>query len=87
MAGASFLRDKDVPPAPPSAERLEAEAISRLHFLLPRLSDKLRDVFVLCALEERSYEETAAVLAIPVGTVRSRLNKARLTLRQLYFEA
>lgn len=42
-----------------------------------------RDALVLYVWEELSYEEIAAALDIPVGTVRSRLNRARLTLREL----
>lgn len=42
-----------------------------------------RDVVVLIAWEELSYDEVAAALAIPVGTVRSRLNRARRTLSEL----
>ena len=48
---------------------------------LPELKQKFRDVITLCSLEGRSYEEAAAILEIPVGTVRSRLNTARLQLR------
>ena len=36
-----------------------------------------RDAVVLCDLEERSYEEAAQVMGCPVGTVRSRLHRAR----------
>jgi RNA polymerase sigma-70 factor (ECF subfamily) len=36
-----------------------------------------RDAVVLCDLEERSYEEAARVMGCPVGTVRSRLHRAR----------
>jgi RNA polymerase sigma-70 factor (ECF subfamily) len=42
-----------------------------------------RDVVVLIAWEELSYEEVATALDIPLGTVRSRLNRARRTLREL----
>ena len=42
-----------------------------------------RDVVVLVAWEELTYEEVAAALDIPLGTVRSRLNRARQTLREL----
>ena len=42
-----------------------------------------RDVVVLVAWEELTYEEVAAALDIPVGTVRSRLNRARTRLREL----
>jgi RNA polymerase sigma-70 factor (ECF subfamily) len=47
---------------------------------IDRLPEKLRVVVVLCALEEMGAPEAAAVLDIPVGTVRSRLHLARKRL-------
>jgi RNA polymerase sigma-70 factor (ECF subfamily) len=41
-----------------------------------------RDVLLLYAWEELSYEHVAAALDIPIGTVRSRLNRARKRLRE-----
>jgi RNA polymerase sigma factor (sigma-70 family) len=41
-----------------------------------------RDVLLLIAWEQLSYDETAAALQIPVGTVRSRLSRARARLRE-----
>ena len=38
---------------------------------------------MLVALGELTYQETADVLAIPVGSVRSRIHRARATLREL----
>lgn len=46
------------------------------------LEEELRFVVVLRDLEQLSYEEVAAALEIPVGTVRSRLHRARDVLRQ-----
>ena len=65
-------------------ERLDARS-SRAALLdaLASLPQRDRDIVVLIAWEELSYEEAAAALAIPVGTVRSRLNRARRTLREL----
>ena len=58
--------------------------------LWPHVADALaglpegeRDALLLDAWEELSYDEIATALDIPVGTVRSRLNRARRTLREL----
>jgi RNA polymerase sigma-70 factor (ECF subfamily) len=65
-------------------ERVAAQALGgRLLDALASLPERDRDVLVLVAWEELSYEEIAAALDIPVGTVRSRLNRARRTLREL----
>ena len=44
------------------------------------LPERYRDVVILCDLEERSYEEVAKLIGRPVGTVRSRLHRARALL-------
>ena len=49
---------------------------------LSRLPVEQREVLVLAAVEEMRYEEIAAVLSIPVGTVMSRLSRAREKLRR-----
>ena len=49
---------------------------------LGRLPADQREVLVLAAVEEMRYEEIAKVLAIPVGTVMSRLSRAREKLRR-----
>ena len=49
---------------------------------LSRLPPEQREVLVLAAVEEMRYEEIASVLAIPVGTVMSRLSRAREKLRR-----
>ena len=45
-----------------------------------RLPDHYREPITLCDLEGKSYSEAAALLECPVGTVRSRLNRARSIL-------
>jgi RNA polymerase sigma-70 factor (ECF subfamily) len=40
-----------------------------------------REILLLCEVEEMSYQEIAETLAIPIGTVMSRLSRARKTLR------
>ncbi|MAF47049.1 MAG: sigma-70 family RNA polymerase sigma factor [Rhodospirillales bacterium] len=49
---------------------------------LGELPDDQRHVILLVGLEDMSYQETADVLEIPVGTVMSRLARARAKLRQ-----
>ena len=50
---------------------------------LNQLAQEQRQVILLVGLEEFSYVETAAILNIPVGTVRSRLSRGRDQLRRL----
>jgi RNA polymerase sigma-70 factor (ECF subfamily) len=48
-----------------------------------RLPAEERDALILYVWEDLSYEEIASALDVPVGTVRSRLNRARMSLRDL----
>jgi RNA polymerase sigma-70 factor (ECF subfamily) len=48
---------------------------------LARLPVPYREVLLLCEFEEMSYQEISATLAIPMGTVMSRLSRARRALR------
>jgi RNA polymerase sigma-70 factor (ECF subfamily) len=60
------------------AEQVTAQAMGKLlGIALAGLADADRDVLLLIAWEGLAYDEVAAALAIPVGTVRSRLNRAR----------
>jgi RNA polymerase sigma-70 factor (ECF subfamily) len=49
---------------------------------MARLSEEYRTVVALVDLEERSYADAAAILQVPVGTVRSRLFRARRLLQE-----
>lgn len=66
-----------------SPERLseQRQMISAFREALAKLSQEHRDVLVLCSLEGKSYDEVASILSVPTGTVRSRLNKARLLMK------
>ena len=50
---------------------------------LERLPVPYREVILLCDVEEMSYREIAETLAIPAGTVMSRLSRARKAMREL----
>ncbi len=58
-------------------ELINAESLAALQVSLRELPELYRDAVVLCDLEEKSYEEAARVMGCPVGTVRSRLHRAR----------
>lgn len=49
------------------------------------LSEEQRSVLLLIGVEDLSYEEAARVLAVPIGTVMSRLSRGRERLRQLMY--
>ena len=49
---------------------------------IDQLPTKMREVFLLCDLDGNSYEETAELVGCPVGTVRSRLHRARHMLQE-----
>ena len=51
--------------------------------VLKRLPQREQDVVALCVWTGLTYEEAAAALGVPVGTVRSRLSRARARLREL----
>jgi RNA polymerase sigma-70 factor (ECF subfamily) len=67
--------------ADPSDEAERSEREAALHRAIAELADDRRIVVVLCDLEGLSYDEIAATLGVPVGTVRSRLHRARLDLK------
>jgi RNA polymerase sigma-70 factor (ECF subfamily) len=67
----------------PAELLLRREAVSAVRAGLDELPPVLREVVILCAFEEMSYEEAAQVLAVPVGTVRSRLHRAKARLAGL----
>ena len=59
--------------------RIDAETVRRAIDELPLV---FREVLLLCDVEEMSYREIAEALAIPVGTVTSRLMRARRKVRE-----
>ena len=62
-------------------ERGEDEAL--VHTALAQLSDEHRDVLVMKEIDGMKYEEIAEILGVPIGTIRSRLHRARLELRDV----
>ena len=75
------IPDKGVPPDA-GVERRETQ--ETVHLALQRLSPDLREAVILRDLQDMDYREIAAVLRVPEGTVKSRINRGRAELaRQL----
>jgi RNA polymerase sigma factor (sigma-70 family) len=67
-----------------SARALDARVLfSRVADAIEALPDGEREALLLFAWEELSYQGVAEALELPIGTVRSRLNRARARLREL----
>jgi len=77
------LPDEDEPdPSADASERLAtATDLLQLRTAIASLKEQFREVLVLRELEGLSYEEIATIAQIPLGTVMSRLNRARRMLK------
>ena len=64
----------------PLDDLTRAETIENVRKAVLSLPERYREVVVLCELQELSYGETAQVLGCAIGTVRSRLHRARALL-------
>lgn len=68
--------------APTPGEMLEqSQHVRFLQEAMAELPQSMQEILLLVAVDELSYEEAAVMLTIPVGTVRSRLSRARTALR------
>ena len=75
--------DRVLPPAPGADVALAAEALpDHVQDALRQLPDEYRAAVVLCDVVGLSYEEIGESLAVPVGTVRSRIHRGRALLRK-----
>jgi RNA polymerase sigma-70 factor (ECF subfamily) len=61
----------------PFADLTRSETVDLVRRAVLALPEHYREVVALCSLGEMSYEQAAEVIGCPVGTVRSRLNRAR----------
>ena len=80
-ATATLPLEDDMPDAPVRASQADMLEVRDIDSALRRLPIEQRTVILLVALEHMSYQETATTLGIPIGTVMSRLARARERLR------
>jgi RNA polymerase sigma-70 factor, ECF subfamily len=75
--------DETLPELPTREHQGDALELRDLTRSLAQLPDEQREVLLLVSLEDLSYEDAAKVLAVPIGTVMSRLSRGRERLRAL----
>jgi RNA polymerase sigma-70 factor (ECF subfamily) len=61
----------------------DKERATTLNHAIQQLPDYQRAMVVMYHLEQKAYEEIAEILQVPIGTVKSRLNRARLALKEI----
>jgi RNA polymerase sigma-70 factor, ECF subfamily len=66
----------------PEATAVSRSGIVRIHRLIDTLPEELRQPLVLSTLEEMTSAQIGAALGIPEGTVRTRIQRARMLLKQ-----
>jgi RNA polymerase sigma factor (sigma-70 family) len=82
-ARATDQLDEEMPELAQRASQGDALLVRDLDRAISRLPDEQRAVLLLVTLEEMSYETVARTLDIPIGTVMSRLSRAREKLRAM----
>jgi RNA polymerase sigma-70 factor, ECF subfamily len=65
----------------PEETLIQLDDAATVQEALTELSPSLRDCLLLCDVEELQYKEIASILDVPVGTVMSRISRARAALR------
>jgi RNA polymerase sigma-70 factor (ECF subfamily) len=75
------IRDESAPSSDMQESALGQLLDDDVATAIVRLSEDFRTVVILCDIEGLTYEETAEFLAVPLGTVRSRLHRGRSLLR------
>lgn len=80
--------DMDIPDTAPMPDEYAElnEAQRALREAISQLNDEYREIITLYDVEDLSYEHIAAILNCPVGTVKSRLNRARKNLKKILSE-
>ena len=73
-------------PTSPAADEVSTQLSTEIQLALAALPEDFRVPVVLCDVADQSYEQIAATLGVPIGTVRSRLHRGRRMLRSMLSE-
>jgi RNA polymerase sigma-70 factor (ECF subfamily) len=85
-ANAPLSEDHVAPEPDPETATVQVDRARKLGAAIESLPPEFREVLVLREMEEMSYREIAAVTAVPIGTVMSRLSRARALLRERWLQ-
>lgn len=83
MADLGALGEQEPSVAPQQEQNLSITVITQA---LDKLPQQQREVLVMISLEELSYKDAAEIIGVPIGTIMSRLSRARNALQQLLEE-
>ena len=75
-------RELASPVEPVDARLMAADQSAQVQAALRDLPNEFREILILREIEDYDYESIASLLEVPIGTVRSRIHRARLALQQ-----
>ncbi|MCQ8895829.1 RNA polymerase sigma factor [Limnobacter humi] len=78
------LENEQAEDADPLSHCMKNEFSIKLQSAIDKLPTDLRETLVLVVQNGNSYQETADILGIPIGTVRSRISRSRAQLKNIY---
>ena len=77
----------DIPSDEDTAKKVHGQFIGeQIQKAIQSLPDHFREVIILRDIQELSYEEVSSIVEVPLGTVKSRINRARLQLQEMLKE-
>ncbi|MGN6580371.1 MAG: RNA polymerase sigma factor [Bordetella sp.] len=82
FVGEEALYDHAASGVTPEQAVAQTQSMRLLQESLDELPESMRDILLLVGMDDLTYEEASALLSVPVGTVRSRLSRARSALRE-----
>ncbi len=80
--GTELLEEFEAPQPGPCDQLILSESVRQLHLAISALPKGSADALIMVSVDGLSYEEAAQRLGVPVGTVRSRVSRARAEVRQ-----